>query len=307
MAAPRRKHNRVKEQVVEGKARRATSNTLSARNASTVAMNLARVGLLVVAVVAAGAAALLVRSLSHKSDRAPSLGTASVQVLVAAHELEPGTIIKAGDLRWQAWPKSSLAPTFMSQAALPKALDQAAGSTLRTHLDQGEPVTTSKLIKADGSGLLAAMLTPGMRAISTKIDESTAAGGFILPGDHVDVVMTRQREGKASKGYASETVLSDVRVLAIGQAVEGSTSDKALTGKTATLELTSEQAEKLALANAMGKLTLVLRSAARAEGLTAAVNTPADQPKSAPGPINVVRYGHALTLSMTDTDAGGAQ
>jgi pilus assembly protein CpaB len=228
-----------------------------------------------------------------------------VQVLVASRELNPGIVVKSGDLRWQAWPKASLAPSYMSQPALPKALDQAMGSTVRAHLDQGEPVTSSKLIKADGSGLLAAMLTPGMRAISTKIDENTAAGGFILPGDRVDVVMTRKRDGKS--GYESETVLTNVRVLAIGDAIEGATSDKRLSGKTATLELSSSQAEKLALANAMGKLTLVLRSTAKAEGVTAAIDPPQEEPKTTSGPVSVLRYGRVMTVQTGEAAAGGTQ
>ena len=126
----------------------------------------------------------------------------------------------------------------------------------------GEPIREAKLVDAKGSGFMAAILPHGMRAISTQISPETGAGGFILPNDHVDVILTRRDAGKSSGGaqQGSETILSNVRVLAIDQNVAEKNGRKVVVGKTATLELSSPQAETLALAQHLGTLSLALRS-----------------------------------------------
>jgi pilus assembly protein CpaB len=268
-------------------------------------MNIARVGLLVVAVGAAGAAAFLVRGLTHRpahenaAQIAPKLPP--TEVLVAAHAIEPGTIVKPDDVRWQDWPADGVSPTFKTEQSQPKALQDAIGATARAHIDIGEPITDAKLVKGANAGFMAAMLTPGMRAVSTKIDEDTAAGGFILPGDHVDVVLTRRidrsAEGGPSDDFESRTVLSDVRVLAIGQTYAQTGSDKVVQGRTATLELSPSEAETLTLSAAMGTINLTLRSAASGD-ITAAIG-PRDRAMrhNDGGAIRVIRYSHVARVT----------
>lgn len=264
-------------------------------------MNIARVGLLVVAIGAAGAAAFLVRSLTHKPHEVAhqQIKVPPAQVLVAARAIDPGAQIKAGDLRWQEWPNEALSPNFITDRGSSAALNDTLGETVRAHVEMGEPITSTKLVKAGTAGFMAAMLSPGMRAISTKIDEQSAAGGFILPGDRVDVLMTHRADGRSGSGsYESQTILRDVKVLAVGQTFDDSNGEKVANGKTATLELSPPEAERLALAGAMGNITLALRSAAN-DSTTGAI-----KPKSgsfrgdggSDGSIRVVRYAHATRV-----------
>jgi pilus assembly protein CpaB len=232
---------------------------------------------------------------------------ATSDVLVAAHALEPGALVKPGDLKWQAWPAESIADSYFTQKTAPQAMNDEVGAFVRTHLDSGEPVTTSKLVQAKNAGFMAAMLTPGMRAVATKISEESGAGGFILPGDHVDVILTRRiqrsEDSSGGGGYAGEILFRNIRVLAIGQDVSGGTGkDKSVTGRTATLELTPKQAERLALANAMGDITLALRSAIHGD-VTAAIapNESAGTGRS----INVVRYSRASRVTPPGSESSG--
>ena len=155
----------------------------------------------------------------------------------------------------------------------------------------GEPIRESKLIKAKGSGYMAAILPSGMRAISVEISPETGAGGFILPNDHVDVILSRRdRLAEKSAGvevHTSEVILSNVRVLAIDQTVEEKNGQRVVVGKTATLELAPRQAETLALSRQLGTLSLALRSL---------VDSDKDKPESNDdtgrrGNVNVVRFG----------------
>jgi pilus assembly protein CpaB len=168
-----------------------------------------------------------------------------------------------------------------------------SGSVARSPLLAGEPVTSQKLIKAGEGGVLAAILPQGMRAISTKIKAETAAGSLILPNDHVDVILIRQvRNRGGQEENVVDTLFRNVRVMAIGQQIETKEGKKAAdsTATTATLELTPRQAEMMALANAMGEITLSLRSVAdlstdpaRAGGLSF------NKPKN--NSVRIVRYG----------------
>jgi len=139
---------------------------------------------------------------------------------------------------------------------------------------------------------LAAILTPGMRAISTQISPETGAGGFILPNDRVDVILTLRNQRDAAKvGSGSETILRNVRVLAIDQSIEEKNGQKVVVGKTATLELLPGQAETLALSHELGTLTLSLRSMA-----DASADDSRDEPDSRRN-VNVVRFGVSTTTT----------
>ncbi len=229
-------------------------------------MNMTRILILVGALGAAGLAAFLARSMigggQNQAEAANNM--ALTEIMVASHAIEVGTKVTAADLKWQGWPKTVLDPNFITKEAQPQAIEDAAqGSVARMPLVEGEPVTAQKVIKADGAGFMAAVLTPGKRAVAVKLSAERGAGGFILPNDRVDVIMTRKLgvDAQGTPKYRSSTVLRDVRVLAVDQTAQEEGGDsKSIVGKTATLELSQQQAELASLAEASGDLSLSLRS-----------------------------------------------
>lgn len=227
-------------------------------------MNMTRIVVLVAALGAAALAAFLARGFLGKKDPAANAaGAEVVEVLVAAKNINVGAKIVLTDLKWQRWPQDAVDAAYITKKAQPNAIDEAAaGSVARAPLLTGEPVTAQKVIKADGAGFLAAVLTPGHRAYSLKVNAERGAGGFILPNDRVDVIMTRKMgtDDGGRPAFDSATVLQDVRVLAIDQVAKEEEGNQAIVGKTATLEVTAPQAQALALAEAMGDITLSLRS-----------------------------------------------
>jgi pilus assembly protein CpaB len=146
----------------------------------------------------------------------------------------------------------------------PDAVKEFVGAWVRSPMLVGEPIRDSKIVMARGGGFMAAVLPHGMRAIALDISADTDAGGFILPNDHVDVILTRRDKWAEKMGgvekYTSETILRNVRVLAVDQAIEDREGQKVAVGKTATVELDPQQAETLALARQLGTISLALRS-----------------------------------------------
>lgn len=191
--------------------------------------------------------------------------TTTASVLVAARDLPAGTLVQDEDLIWQSWPDDRL-----SDAYLRKGRDDPhmlAGSVVRSHIGQGEPVGESRMIRPGERGFLAAVLAPGMRATSVPLTTTSDVAGLILPGDRVDLILSHQipdiRDPNAPARTASETVLSNLRVVAIDQIVNDQ-DKKPLSGKTATFEVTPKQAEIIEVAKLIGNLSLVLRSAGEA-------------------------------------------
>jgi pilus assembly protein CpaB len=256
-------------------------------------MKTARLVVLGVAVAAGGLAALL----AGRSDPPPPPAPKPVaqidttEILVAQKDIGMGHVLSPNDIKWQVWPTAAASPNFIRKNDKPDAVQQVAGSIARTPLVAGEPVREAKLIKADGSGFMAAILPSGMRAVSTEISPETGAGGFILPNDHVDVLLTRRdREAEKQAGvdvHTSEIILSNIRVLAIGQTVEEKNGQRVVVGKTATFEVTPRQAETLALSRQLGTLSLALRSIVDAN---APPVTDEGRPTGRRG-INMVRFG----------------
>src|SRR6476646_4322303 len=213
-------------------------------------MNTARIVVLTIAVGAGGIAAYLA---SGSGKRPPALPVAQLQtedVLVAKSDIGLGQSVTPGDLQWQAWPAATASNSFIRRNERPDATTQIAGSITRAPFIAGEPIREPKLVKANGSGFMAAILPTGMRAISTEISPETGAGGFILPNDRVDVILSRH-EKNATRSNAPDTVVSEVilpnvRVLAIDQAPKEKDGQNTVVGKTVTLELRPEQAETLA-------------------------------------------------------------
>ena len=229
-------------------------------------MKAARLVVLAVAVAAGGMAALLAGRSGHTPApiEKPVVQLETVDVLVANADIGQGTSVKPDQLRWQMWPAASAGPAFIRKSERPDAIEQLTGSVARASFGSGEPIRETRLIKANAAGYLAAILPSGMRAVATEISVETGAGGFIIPGDHVDVIVSEraQEKDKASESKAamSETVLSNVRVLAIDQVVEDKNGEKTIIGKTATLEVSPRQAEVLTQAKQRGSLSLALRS-----------------------------------------------
>jgi pilus assembly protein CpaB len=258
-------------------------------------MKAARIAVLIVAVGAGGLAALL----AGRQDPAPAppapVPVASIEttdVLVAAGDVGLGQSLSAQEMQWQAWPTASAGSGLIRKSDRPDAIEQLSGWIVRSPFVAGEPVRESKLFKANGSGYMAAILPTGMRAVSTEISPETGAGGFILPNDRVDVVLSRRdREAEKSVGvdtFVSETILANVRVLAIDQAVEEKNGQKVVVGRTATLELSPRQVETLALSRQLGTLSLALRSVADSNA-----SAPADEekPEKKGNGINITRFG----------------
>jgi pilus assembly protein CpaB len=229
-------------------------------------MKPARIIVLVIALVAGAIAALLAgRSEPPPPAPPPVVQLETTDVLVAASDIGLGNKVQPGDLRWQTWPSAAATSTnFIRKSDRPDAIEQLTGSIARAPFSAGEPIRESKLIKASGSGYMAAILPEGMRAISVEISPETGAGGFILPNDHVDVLLSRRdklvEKQVGVETHISEIILSNIRVLAIDQTVEEKNGQRVVVGKTATLELSPRQAEMLALARQQGTLSLALRS-----------------------------------------------
>ena len=217
----------------------------------------------------------------------------ATEVLVARSDIGLGQLTKESSFRWQTWPADAVTPSLITKSSGADDLKDVHGAIARAPIMAGEPVSRKKLIKAGQGGVLAAILPGGMRAISTKIKEETAAGRLILPNDHVDVILTRRLRGrKGGAQFVSDTLFSNVRVLAIGQQIDGTDDKKSAEGaaNTATLELTPQQAEQLALANSMGSISLALRSLAdldRGNGPSAGNGLK----KKSSSAIRVLRYG----------------
>jgi pilus assembly protein CpaB len=258
-------------------------------------MNRARIVVLSIALGAGGLAAYLASGSGEKPAPAPVAQLPTVDILVAKSEIGLGQSVKPDDLQWQAWPQAT-SGNFISRASKADAVKEFTGSIARSPFIAGEPIREQKLVRADGSGFMAAILPAGYRAISTEISPETGAGGFILPNDRVDVILSKRDKNPDSKGpelTTSEIILTNVRVLAIDQAPKEKEGTSSMVGKTATLELKPEQAETLTRARQSGVLTLALRSIVDVN----AVQKVEEQISKNDG-LNVIRYGVALQQSM---------
>jgi pilus assembly protein CpaB len=262
-------------------------------------MNTARIVVLAIAVGAGGIAAYLASGSDAKAPTEPVVQLPTVDVLIAKSDIGLGQSVTAEDLQWQSWPASGTSSSFIKRTERPDATKQIVGSIARSPFIAGEPIREPKLVKANGSGFMAAILPTGMRAISTEISPETAAGGFILPNDRVDVILSKREKNPdraaASDAISSEIILSNVRVLAIDQAPKEKDGQNSVVGKTVTLELKPEQSETLARARQTGTLSLALRSIAD-------VNAPeikTDDRQKRGESINVVRYGVSSPTTTT--------
>ena len=233
-------------------------------------MAASRLVILGVAVAAAGGAGYVAK---HMTAQKPPVIVAAPQkpaidlsqVLVLTDDVPVGGVLD-GQMRWQEWPTDSIGDNYITKAQNPDAISKLKGEVARIAMYKGEPLRRSKLV-GEGKSLMSSILPAGMRAVATQISAETSAGGFILPNDRVDVIMTRRADknsGGNIGGFTTETILQNIRVLAIDQTVqEDENGKKTKVGTTATLELTPQQAEIITVAQQMAdKLTLALRSVA---------------------------------------------
>lgn len=230
-------------------------------------MPASRLIILGVAVAAAGGAGYVAKNMVAPPpqivvDSGPTAPAVALQdVLVLSGDVAMGNPIE-NNIAWQSWPANGINANFITKAADPEALEKLKGSIARVAMYTGEPVRRSKLI-GEGQSFMSSILPSGMRAVATTISADTSAGGFILPNDFVDVIMTRRADANSgSTGFNTETILKNIRVLAIDQTIqEDEEGKKTRVGQTATLELTPKQAEIITVAQQMAdRLTLALRA-----------------------------------------------
>ncbi|MGQ0741218.1 MAG: Flp pilus assembly protein CpaB [Alphaproteobacteria bacterium] len=266
-------------------------------------MNVRRIVVLGIAAVAAGAAALLARNMlgGGTPDASAQANLQAVDVMVASTDVDPGRALDAGNVRWQPWPKDSISASLITRDLHPDGINSIAGAVVRAPLLAGEPITENKIVHIGKSGFMAAVISPGKRAVSIPISVKTGAGGFILPNDRVDVMLTRPL-GRTGKMFQVETVLRDVRVLAIDQTYKDEKDKQTVIGDTATLELTPEQSELIALAQAQGTLALALRGLA--ENASEKLAQEGEVWGQRGGSVRVIRYGVAQSSTPS---LGGAR
>jgi pilus assembly protein CpaB len=262
-------------------------------------MNIARVIVLAIALSAGGFAAYLASGRDEKVQTVePVAPLKTVEILVARSDIGLGQSVKPDDLQWQSWPAATASSNLINRTSRGDAIKDVAGSIARAPFIAGEPIREQKLVKANGSGFMAAILPAGMRAVSTEISAETGAGGFILPNDRVDIILSK-RDKNSDRGGApdlvsSDIILTNIRVLAIDQAPKEKEGSTALVGRTVTLELKPEQAEMLAQARQTGTLSLALRSIA---DINMVENQSEDRLAKRGTSVSVVRYGIASQLT----------
>jgi pilus assembly protein CpaB len=232
-----------------------------------------RIIFIVIALIASGATIVIARAWLSAERQVkveaakPPPAKPQTMVLVARGELHSGQFVRPENLRWQAWPDDAVAPSYIVSAQ--HHLEDYVGAVVRNAIADGEPLTESRVVRPGDRGFLAAVLTPGYRAVTVPVTPSSGLAGFVFPGDHVDVILSftlvdadvpqAERGDPSHQHHTGETVLSDVRVLALDQRADDQSKEVSV-AKTATLEVTPKQAEAIAVVQELGKLSLSLRS-----------------------------------------------
>ncbi len=240
-----------------------------------------RLIILVIAAVAAIIAAILVRNLAAQPAALPDnviqpmevvkeVEVSQTKVLVAREDLRVGTLLNSDHFIWADWPEGSVNPSFITETNNPDAMEEVTGSVVRSAMYIDEPIMPVKIVAKGETGFMAALLKPGMRAATVEVSPETASAGFILPDDRVDVILTYEVEaigpdGEATEQTVTKTIMENARILAIDQSFGSVDGAQTLNGSMATMELTPQQAELMALAQRMGRISLTLRSVADAD------------------------------------------
>jgi pilus assembly protein CpaB len=272
-------------------------------------MGIGKIAVLVIAAIAAIGAAFLVRGISSKESAAPIAAVEPTiikeptqMVLVAGSDMEVGQRVTPSQLAWIEWPDKAVAKSYLTQKKNPEALEEYSGAIARVRIGKNEPIDSRKLVNPGEAGFMAAVLTPGMRAVAVEISVETGAGGFILPNDRVDIILTREIDiidaEQVKTVYVSNTIFRNVRVLAIDQTFREVDDEQVVVGSTATLELNGEDSEMLARADASGDISLALRSVADGEfdmaGNSRSSGFNGDQTEQ----VRVFKYGKASQVGL---------
>lgn len=248
-------------------------------------MNLSKILIIVVALGVAIGAMMFSKSLISQPQQVAEVQVIEkvekTNILLATTMMPMGHQVTEGDITWQEWPKNMVRDTMITQDNGQDMMQKALASIVKIQIDEGDPIRFSKLIDPKDGGLLSAILAPGMRAISTPISPETGAGGFILPNDKVDILLTKRDRNSQNK---TKTILVNIKVLAIDQTIREQDGQQVVVGRTATLELSQTQSEILALANNEGSLTLSLRSLADR-------NVSDNAPKKRKNKLTILRHG----------------
>lgn len=233
-----------------------------------------RLIILVGAALAAMAAAFLVRNMAEPTTVTQTVTelqtqietreVSEVKVLVARRDMAIGDRLATADFEWAPWPEKNIVEGYLTEADNSDAIEKMAGAIVRIPIYKREPILPQKLVLADQSSLMAALLAPGMRAMSVEISTESASGGFILPNDKVDVILTHEVQVQTDQMLVerpvSTTIIKNVRVLAIDQVFKpDEAGGSSQIGNTATLEVSDTEAELVALSQRMGTLSLSLR------------------------------------------------
>lgn len=230
-------------------------------------MDVKKIALLVGALVIAAVTAFMAKNMFSGASAPQAAAAAPVptgpKVLVATRALPVGTIIEPDSFRFQPWPKDLVQSAYYIEGEADMA--GLTGTVVRYAITAGQPITQGALVKPGDRGFLAAALGPGMRAVTVSVSAASSVAGFVFPGDRVDLVLTQTVGGDGPELKASETIISNLRVLATDQRTvptneEGKTEVR--TFSTVTIEATPRIAEKIAVAQTIGQLSLSLRSIA---------------------------------------------
>lgn len=234
-----------------------------------------KIVLIIFALLITGATVLFVRSWAGHQNKVETAAVKVVpvetktQILVAATDLPAGTLVQEQDVKWQAWPETDDVEDMYVVKDV-RSLDEFIGTVVRQGITAGEPITDARMVHPGERGYLAAVLSPGTRAVSIPLDATSGISGFVFPGDRVDVILTHgivketEAEGDSGARRASETILTDVRIVAMDQSTNDQ-QQEASVRRTATLEVSPKGAEIIAVASELGHLSLSLRSLAREE------------------------------------------
>jgi pilus assembly protein CpaB len=287
-------------------------------------MNPVRIAILVVAAVAAVVVALLLRNMSAK-PKAPPPAVAqqekmTTRVLVAGHDLAVGARLTAQDMSWQPWPADTVNAAYITDGVqtAPKpagaagtakdvqvaakdvingggpAMQALVGSVVRSDISKGEPIVAGKLVRAGDGGYMSVVLKPGMRAMAVPVNAEAGAGGFIQPGDRVDVMQSYADTGhRGGSAYINEVVVSNVRVLAVDQSTDPPKNGRSTVAATLTLEVPAEAAPLITEAKLRGNIMLALRSYADMAG------APGHPPIAGSGAIRLIRGGQINQVTVS--------
>lgn len=242
-------------------------------------MNASRLVILGIALVAGGAAFFIMMGNRPDNSTVQVVQPAkeeTVRVLVSTRDIQRGERLAIEDTTWIAWPKNGIQPTFVTDET-PDARENLQSAVARSLIVTGEPIVNQKIVKAGSSGLMAAILEPGMRAVTLRVSPETSSGGFILPGDRVDLMHTT--------GGSTRMIFEEVRVLAVNSVYSEYSETPYIEGSNITLELSPDDAELFLTRRSSGAFSVVLRSIFKPEGDVVTSERQQD--------VNIIRYGRS--------------